>query len=107
HDALPISSSLVFKDVIRMRGAPLRASPRPSSRVGVNPPRDDGGNAPLRAPNTKVATQAEVPRVSLRAPNTSQRDGDDFIQEYLDHLRVERGLAENSIIAYGHDLARL
>src|SRR5438552_11644778 len=90
-----------------MRRAPLRASPRPSSRVGVNPPRDDGGNAPLRAPNTKVATQAEVPRVSLRAPNTSQRDGDDFIQEYLDHLRVERGLAENSIIAYGHDLARL
>jgi len=29
------------------------------------------------------------------------------IAEYLDHLRVERGLAENSIVAYGHDLARL
>jgi len=33
--------------------------------------------------------------------------GDAFIQEYLDHLRVERGLAENTLIAYGHDLARL
>jgi len=32
---------------------------------------------------------------------------EEFIQEYLDHLRVERGLAENSLIAYGHDLSRL
>jgi integrase/recombinase XerD len=30
-----------------------------------------------------------------------------FIDEYLDHLRVERGLAENSLLAYGHDLSRL
>jgi integrase/recombinase XerD len=30
-----------------------------------------------------------------------------YIAEYLDHLRVERGLAENSLVAYGHDLARL
>jgi integrase/recombinase XerD len=27
--------------------------------------------------------------------------------EYLDHLRVERGLAENSLLAYGRDVARL
>jgi integrase/recombinase XerD len=33
--------------------------------------------------------------------------GEPFIEEYLDHLRVERGLAENSLVAYGHDLARL
>jgi integrase/recombinase XerD len=41
---------------------------------------------------------------SLRASTSSP---DAFIQEYLDHLRVERGLAENSLVAYGHDLARL
>src|SRR5262249_38661593 len=28
-------------------------------------------------------------------------------REYLDHLRVERGLSRNTILAYGHDLARL
>jgi integrase/recombinase XerD len=30
-----------------------------------------------------------------------------FIAEYVSHLRVERGLAENSLVAYGHDLSRL
>jgi integrase/recombinase XerD len=30
-----------------------------------------------------------------------------FEEEYLDHLRVERGLASNTLVAYGHDLARL
>jgi integrase/recombinase XerD len=29
------------------------------------------------------------------------------VREYLDHLRVERNLAQNSIAAYGHDLGRL
>jgi integrase/recombinase XerD len=31
----------------------------------------------------------------------------ELIAEYLSHLRVERGLAENSLVAYGHDLSRL
>jgi integrase/recombinase XerD len=43
-----------------------------------------------------------------RVPAPSGRpEADAFIAEYLDHLRVERGLAENSLIAYGHDLSRL
>jgi len=29
------------------------------------------------------------------------------VREYLDHLRVERGLAPNTLLAYGRDLARL
>lgn len=29
------------------------------------------------------------------------------VAEYLDHLRVERGLAENTLLAYSHDLGRL
>jgi integrase/recombinase XerD len=29
------------------------------------------------------------------------------VREYLDHLRIERGLAENSLFAYTRDLARL
>jgi integrase/recombinase XerD len=29
------------------------------------------------------------------------------VAEYLDHLRVERGLAGNTLAAYGHDLSRL
>jgi len=30
-----------------------------------------------------------------------------FLREYLDHLRAERGLSENTMKAYGHDLDRL
>ncbi len=30
-----------------------------------------------------------------------------MVREYLDHLRVERGLAPNTLLAYGRDLARL
>src|SRR5262245_59207911 len=30
-----------------------------------------------------------------------------FADEYLDHLRVERGLAPNTLAAYTHDLSRL
>ena len=32
----------------------------------------------------------------------------DHIEDaYLDHLRVERGLAQNTLLAYAHDLGRL
>ncbi len=31
----------------------------------------------------------------------------DVAREYLDHLRVERGLAENTLLAYARDLSRL
>ena len=31
----------------------------------------------------------------------------DHIREYLSYLRVEKGLAENSLVAYRNDLAKL
>src|SRR5438552_5947393 len=36
-----------------MRRAPLRVGRHRASRVGVDPPRDGGGNAPLRARNAR------------------------------------------------------
>jgi integrase/recombinase XerD len=49
-----------------------------------------------------------APAAAGNAPASARRpDSDAFVAEYLDHLRVERGLAENSLIAYGHDLSRL
>src|SRR2546426_6823130 len=48
----------------RMRRAPLRAYRHLTSRVGMNPTRDDNGDAPLRAPNTHAGRGAP-----LRAPN--------------------------------------
>jgi len=47
-----------------------------------------------------------------RAEPLSRRDGErppspGVVRDYLDHLRVERGLSENTILAYGNDLARL
>jgi integrase/recombinase XerD len=32
---------------------------------------------------------------------------DPILREYLDHLRVERGLSPHTLVAYGHDLRRL
>src|SRR5947209_190215 len=37
----------------------------------------------------------------------ARQNGETVIADYLDHLRVERGLADNSLVAYGHDLSRL
>src|SRR5438093_1216841 len=37
-----------------MRCAPLRVHLHQTSRVGVNPPRDGRGNAPLRAPDARA-----------------------------------------------------
>src|SRR5207249_9317688 len=39
--------------VIRMRRAPLRTFIIQRSRLGMNPRRDEDGNAPLRAPNAR------------------------------------------------------
>jgi integrase/recombinase XerD len=35
------------------------------------------------------------------------RHRDQPLRDYLDHLRVERGLSENTLAAYGHDLGKL
>src|SRR2546428_806736 len=48
-----------------MRRAPLRVCRHRASRGGMNPPRDDRGNAPLRAPD-----MMRMRRAPLRAPNT-------------------------------------
>ena len=39
----------------------------------------------------------------LKPPPARRR----IVDEYLDHLRVERGLSVNTLVAYGRDLARL
>src|SRR5712692_2615486 len=76
---------------IRMRRAPLRVSRRQAPRVGVwtersevplarlhvvearsNPPRGDGGNAPLRAPNTRAGGDYAA-RSAARAERSRRR----------------------------------
>src|SRR2546428_10769233 len=53
-----------------MRHAPLRTFRHPASRLGVNPRRDDEGDAPLRVPNEEAGRDA-----SLRAPNVPAGGG--------------------------------
>jgi integrase/recombinase XerD len=45
--------------------------------------------------------------MDVRARDLALKDDARLPLEYLDHLRVERGLAGNTLAAYGHDLARL
>ncbi|HET7290895.1 MAG TPA: site-specific tyrosine recombinase XerD [Vicinamibacteria bacterium] len=40
-------------------------------------------------------------------PDGAEPRGEAAVSEYLDHLRVERGLADNSLLAYGRDLSLL
>src|SRR5436190_6102569 len=54
-----------------MRRAPLRARHRSASRAGVNPSRDDKGNAPPRAPNTGSGG------IGLAAADQYQQAGDE------------------------------
>ena len=42
-----------------------------------------------------------------RTPPKGSGAADSTIEEYLNHLRVERGLADNTLSAYGRDLTRL
>src|SRR5882762_9974149 len=47
-----------------MRRTPLRPRRRQAARVGMNPPRDDSGEAPLRAPDTRVGAMDTMRRGS-------------------------------------------
>jgi len=47
------------------------------------------------------------PRRPAEAPPRPRPDKDPFLRSYLDHLRVERGLSENTLAAYGSDLTHL
>src|SRR5712691_3814153 len=53
-----------------MRHAPLCILRLPASRLGVNPRRDDEGNAPLRMPNAHAENDSP-----LRAPDTRAGGG--------------------------------
>jgi len=57
-----------------------------------------GGARDLAAP----AFRATLPRVRVAI-----RSKDQHLGSYLDHLRVERGLSENTLSAYGRDLGKL
>jgi integrase/recombinase XerD len=47
------------------------------------------------------------PRRPADAPPRPDPDSDPFLRDYLDHLRVERGLSENTLAAYASDFTRL
>src|SRR5436309_2676452 len=64
-----------FRVVFQMRRAPLRACRHQASRVGMNPPRDVRGDAPLRAPNAHAGGACSSVRLGAPLKQAGARGG--------------------------------
>lgn len=70
-------------------------------------PRGGGEDAPGRPPKASRSNRADhASRTGRPRQHGTGPTLDGAIDDYLQHLEVERGLSPNTLAAYGHDLAR-
>src|SRR5690606_21148091 len=76
----------------------------PATRGGYRQ-RGPGAPAPGLTPPTPGASRMPLPSES--ASDASAADLDPLVERYLEHVRVEKRLAERTVTLYALDLARL